>query len=144
MSLERIVVGIDDSPGSCAAVRWVVELATALGATVFAVHAFEPLGHLGEVHPGTGFADVRDAIVQRVQHEWCAPLSEASVAVEAVVMEGRPADVLIAAAREVDADLIVVGARRMGWLRELTLGSTSHRVLHEAHRPVTVIHSNDE
>jgi nucleotide-binding universal stress UspA family protein len=144
VSLQKIVVGIDDSPGSCAAVEWVVELAAALGAIVIAVHAFEPLGHLDEVEPGTAFADVRDLIEQRLRTEWCRPLSEAQVDVETVIKEGRPADVIIAVAREVDADLIVLGARRMGWLRELTLGSTSHRVLYEAHRPVTVIHSNEE
>lgn len=144
MIVERIVVGIDDSPGSCAAVQWVVDLAAALGATVFAVHAFEPLGHLDEIGPGTDFAAVRDLIEHRLRTEWCRPLSEAHVNFETVTKEGRPADVILAVAKEIDADLIVVGARRMGWLRELTLGSTSHRVLHEAHRPVTIIHWPDD
>jgi nucleotide-binding universal stress UspA family protein len=144
VSLQKIVVGIDDSPGSCAAVSWVVDLATALGASVVAVHAFEPLGHLQEIEPGTGFTDVRETIAGRLRDEWCQPLTDAEVNVEMILKEGRPADVIIAVAREIDADLIVVGARRMGWLRELTLGSTSHRVLHEAQRPVTVIHSADE
>ena len=143
MSVRRIVVGVDDSPGSCSALEWVVELAVALGATVIAVHAFEPLDHLDEVQPGIDFTDVRNAIEDRLRNEWCRPLSESTVDMQAVVREGRPADVIVAVAREVDADLIVVGARRLGWLRELTLGSPSHRVLHEAQRPVTVIHSAD-
>ncbi len=111
---------------------------------MIAVHAFEPLGHLDEIKPGTDFAGVRDITEQRLRTDWCRPLSEAHVEFETVMKEGRPADVILAVARETDADLIVLGARRMGWLREMTLGSTSHRVLHEAHRPVTIIHPPDE
>lgn len=144
MTVQKIVVGMDDSPGSCAAVRWVVDLASALDARVLAVHAFEPLSHLEEIEPGTDFATVRDQIEQRLRNNWCRPFTEGNVEVEVIIKEGRPADVIIDVAREVDADLIVVGARRLGWVRELTLGSTSHRVLHEAHRPVTIIHSPDE
>lgn len=140
MSLETVVVGVDDSPGSCAAVEWAVELASLTGSTVLAVHAFEPLDHLDQVGPGTDFAAVREDITQRATHEWCGRLAETGSPFEVVVKEGRPADVLISVARERNADLIVVGARRMGWLRTLTLGSTSHRVLYEAQRPVTVIH----
>jgi nucleotide-binding universal stress UspA family protein len=144
MSVELIVVGLDNSPGSCTAVRWAAELAGALGARVIAVHAFEPLDHLDEIKPGTDFAAVREDIEEQLRADWCRPLAEVDVEVETVIKEGRPADVILAVAREVNADLIVLGARRMGWLRELTLGSTSHRVLHEANRPVTIIHSQDE
>lgn len=143
MSLQSILVGVDDSPGSCAAVEWVVELAAALDATVVAAHAFEPLGHLEEIEPGTAFADIRDAIEQKLRSEWCRPLIDAGVRVETVVKEGRPADVIIAVAREIEVDLIVLGARRMGRIREFTLGSTSQRVIHEARRPVTVLHAPD-
>ena len=144
MSVELIVVGVDNSPGSCTAVRWAGDLAAHLGATVVAVHAFEPLDHLDKVEPGTDFAAIRDAIEGDLRNEWCAPLTRTDVQMETVIKEGRPADVVLAVAREIDADLIVLGARRMGWLRELTLGSTSQRVLHEANRPVTIIHSQDE
>jgi nucleotide-binding universal stress UspA family protein len=144
MSLQSILVGVDDSPGSCTALEWVVELAGALGATVVAVHAFEPLEHLEAIEPGTAFADVRDAIEQKLRTEWCRPLTDAGVRVQTIVAEGRPADVIIAVAREIDVDLIVLGARRMGRLRELTLGSTSQRVIHEARRPVTLLHAPDE
>ena len=140
MSVELIVVGIDDSPGSCAAANWAVDLATGLGARVLAVHAYEPLDHVDELEPGHDLADVRDEVARRMRREWCRPLDEAGIAFETRVAEGRPADVIIDVAREAGADLIVIGARRMGMVRALALGSTSHRVIHESVCPVTVIH----
>jgi len=143
MSVELIVVGIDDSPGSCAAAGWAADLAAALGARVIAVHAFEPLGHLDAVGPDADFTEVEASIRVRLEGEWCRNLMESGVDLEIEIKHGRPADVLIDLARQVDADLIVVGARRMGWFQTLALGSTSQRVLHEARRPVTVIHPPD-
>jgi nucleotide-binding universal stress UspA family protein len=138
--MNLIVVGADESPGSCRAVLWAADLAVRLGAAIIAVHAFEPLDHLAEVQPDTDLTDVRDSIHEQLVHEWCGGLATAGVDFEAVIEEGRPADVLVAVARDRDAGLIVLGARRMGWLKALALGSTSHRVLHEAQCPVVIVH----
>ena len=144
MSIETIVVGLDDSAGSCAAATWGADLARQVGARVIAVHASEPLDHLDEVQLGLDFTEIRQRISARLGRDWCDPFTEAGVPFEIEIEEGRPADVLIDVARRVDADLIVVGARRMGLVRTLALGSTSHKVIHEARRPVTVIHPPDE
>jgi nucleotide-binding universal stress UspA family protein len=140
MAIDHIIVGIDDSSGSEQAVRWAAELAVQLGVKVTCIHAFEPLGHLDELEPGVDFADVRDRLTSLVTTRWSLPLIESRADLDIVVREGLPADVIVQAAEDLEADLIVVGARRMGWFKELVLGSTSHRVLHEARRPVVVIH----
>ena len=46
---------------------------------------------------------------------------------------------LLALADEQDADLIVLGSRRAGGLRAVTLGSVSQGVVHHARRPVLVV-----
>lgn len=143
MAVQHIVVGIDDSEGSKEAVRWAAELAAQLHAKVTCVHAFEPLAHLEELKPGVDFSVVRERLEAMITHRWSLPLIEMGVDLEIVVHEGLPADVLVGRANELSADLIVVGARRMGWLKELVLGSTSHRVLHEAQQPVVVIHQRN-
>jgi nucleotide-binding universal stress UspA family protein len=140
MAVQHIIVGIDDSQGSEEAVRWAAELAGQLHARVTCVHAFEPLAHLDELEPGVDLAAIRERLATLVTSRWSLPLIEMGVDLEIEVHEGLPADVLVKRAVEVNADLIVVGARRLGWLKELVLGSTSHRVLHEAKQPVVVIH----
>jgi nucleotide-binding universal stress UspA family protein len=48
----------------------------------------------------------------------------------------------IAAAADVDADMIVLGTRGLGGVKSLMLGSVSHAVLHHADRPVLVVPSS--
>lgn len=52
---------------------------------------------------------------------------------------GRPADEILAATSEKDVDLVVVGARGLGLVKRLLLGSVSERVLHEAECSVLVV-----
>ena len=52
---------------------------------------------------------------------------------------GDPADVIVAAAAAHDADLIVVGARGLGGMSRLLLGSVSEKVLRYARCPVLIV-----
>lgn len=62
---------------------------------------------------------------------------DGSVVTERIVRVGCPADELLKAAR--DAGLIVVGARGLGSIERLLLGSVSEQVLHHAPCPVLVV-----
>jgi nucleotide-binding universal stress UspA family protein len=62
------------------------------------------------------------------------------VRIEQVLREDHaPASALVAEARDVDADLLVVGSRGLGGLREFLLGSVSHACCQHAHCPVLVV-----
>jgi nucleotide-binding universal stress UspA family protein len=52
---------------------------------------------------------------------------------------GKPAEMILSVAEEVTADLIVLGARGLGPVRELLLGSVSHRVLSHAPCPTLIV-----
>jgi nucleotide-binding universal stress UspA family protein len=52
--------------------------------------------------------------------------------VETSIRAGEPADVILAAAKEREADLIVIGSRGLSDLQGLVYGSTSHKVAHRA------------
>jgi nucleotide-binding universal stress UspA family protein len=59
--------------------------------------------------------------------------------VERQVLEGRPVDEIVAAAARPHVDLVVVGARGLGVLERILLGSVSEGVLRHADRPVLIV-----
>jgi nucleotide-binding universal stress UspA family protein len=54
---------------------------------------------------------------------------------------GGIAQAVLAAAAEVDADLVVLGTRGLGGVKSFLLGSVSHEVVQHADRPVLVVPS---
>ena len=66
---------------------------------------------------------------------------EGSAVTERIVRVGRPADEILKAAR--NAGLIVVGARGLGSIDRLLLGSVSEQVLYQAPCPVLVVPGRD-
>jgi nucleotide-binding universal stress UspA family protein len=89
MKLDRILVAVDGSDNSLAAVVWVAGLAAATGAEVVAVHALGLLDRLdgGEQVPSQAN---RDEITRRFEDDWCAPLDAAGVRSRRIVRDGNP------------------------------------------------------
>jgi len=52
--------------------------------------------------------------------------------VETSIRAGEPADVILAAAKDREADLIIIGSRGLSDLQGLVFGSTSHKIAHRA------------
>src|SRR6266496_2414188 len=127
----KIVVGVDGSTQSHAALRWALDEARLRGARVEVIHAwtYPYLGEWYEPRAGLSLdADVVHAIENDAREMIDTALTEFSppqdVVVNRVAAEGSPSTVLIAAAK--DADLLVVGSRGRGGFAELLLGSVSH------------------
>jgi nucleotide-binding universal stress UspA family protein len=136
--MARIVVGVDGSEPSKAALRWAVEEGRLRGATVVAVHAW-----LMQFGAGPGFVvpalDPND-VRREAESMLDAAIAEAGdegVDVERVAVEGVAARVLVEAAE--GADLLVVGSRGHGGFAELLLGSVSHQCAQHAPCPVVIV-----
>ena len=56
-----------------------------------------------------------------------------------IVVTGHPVDKIVQQAQEMDADLIVMGSHGRGGIADVTLGSTSRRVLRRCAMPVLVV-----
>jgi nucleotide-binding universal stress UspA family protein len=67
-----------------------------------------------------------------------AELDGMGSSVDTLVRIGTPADQIIRAADELEADLIVIGGRGKGAMEAIVLGSVAYRVLHHAPCPVLV------
>jgi nucleotide-binding universal stress UspA family protein len=138
MRVERIVVGVDGSANSLAAVEWAAGMASLVAAEVIAVHAMGLLESLGSGDPVPSFPH-RGEIQEAFEATWCQPLRAAGVRYQCQLRDGSAVPVLLAVSDEVGADLIVVGSRGLGGYPELLLGSTSTQVAQNAHTPVTIV-----
>lgn len=143
--MGAIVVGVDNSDGAKAALRFALEEAKLRGARLRAVHAwhFASLGAPAieaSAQPmfGVEFADLQrsvEASLEATLHE--AIPDSGGVDVERRVVEGTAAAALVQESR--GADLLVVGSRGLGGFRGLLLGSVGQQVAHHAACPVVIV-----
>jgi nucleotide-binding universal stress UspA family protein len=138
--MQKVVVGVDGSDGSRAALRWAAAEAEQWSVPLVAVWAWEfsPLVVATDVPVDLREleAGVRDRLAEVLADE----LGEAKAAtVDARAVEDGPSEALIGCA-EPD-DLVVVGSRGHGGLKGALLGSVSRQVVHRAPCPVTVVRS---
>jgi len=139
--MAKIIVGIDGSPASKAALRWALEEAELRRLPLLAIYAYEssPVSttsqalHLIE----TDFAEYRAAGERILDEALEEVAANASVQPERIVMEGPPAAALIEAAGE--DDLLVVGSRGHGGFAGLLLGSVSEQCARHARSPVVIV-----
>ncbi|GIJ78695.1 Nucleotide-binding universal stress protein, UspA family [Micromonospora phaseoli] len=133
-----IVVGVDGSDGGRRALRWAVQEAAGRGGTVQAVTAWRWDGLDGGAMVAPNPIEEEERAHALLAREIAAVTRDGTAApVAAEVVEGRPADVLSAAAR--GADLLVLGSHGHGRLRHTVLGSVSEECVRKATCPVVVI-----
>ncbi len=141
--MGRIVVGVDGSDGSRAALRWAVEEARLRGDDLDVVAAWQfPVYSVpaGVVWTGTLDWSSLAEPTERMLADLIADATvegEPGVTVRRTVLEGAPAPVLLEAAA--GADLLVLGARGHGGFRTLLLGSVSNQCAHHAPCPVVIV-----
>lgn len=136
--VQRIVVAYDGSDPSVRAVRFALRLMTVEGAEMWIVHATDPPRTVAEPRTDEEQASESNAIEQSL-HAIQSVADPSGTRVHVWVREGRAAPVVLAAASEVAADLIVVGTRGLRGASRLLLGSVSTEVLTHSKHPVTVV-----
>lgn len=139
--VRRIVVGLDGSESSSAALKWAVRLAKGMGSQVTAVYAIDVPTYFPQPY-GTPIQfddEWRAAMKADFENKWCKPLKVSGVRYRTVMEDGRAASVIAAVADRENADVVVVGRRGRGGVAELLLGSASHELVLHSKRPVLVI-----
>jgi nucleotide-binding universal stress UspA family protein len=152
--VERIVVGIDGSATSRAALRWAADLARRLdaGLEVVNVWQYPPALHEWDAVPSNyGYLPMvppAERIEQEARDGLAATVadvlgSEPGCAVTQRVVEGHPARKLSDLAA--GAALLVVGRRGHGGLAGMLLGSVARTCSEHAGCPVVVVpHTNSD
>jgi nucleotide-binding universal stress UspA family protein len=133
-----LVVGVDGSPVSEAAIAFAYEAAAARRAPLVAVHTWRDLVADPALAPLLDWDAIEDD-ERRLLAERLAGWSEKypDVRVQRIVTRDRPAHQLLEQAAK--AQLVVVGSRGRGEFAGLVLGSVSNALVHKADCPVAVV-----
>ena len=140
--MSKIVVGVDGSPGSIAALRWAHAEAALRGAALEAVAVWQypmmtTMPAFGAMPDVTNLSkQTEEHLLEILRDNHIESTTEVAVSVS--IAEGTPASALTNAAG--DADLLVVGSRGHGGFAGLLLGSVSHQCTMHAPCPVVVVH----
>lgn len=141
----NILVATDFSPCSSGAVRLAAALARRRAATLWMVHAVEPVTFgdpLLPVTPAGWAANLLTAAEAAIGRE-ATRLGKEGVSVQTRVNVGEPARVILDLAREHGADLIVTGTHGRKGGAHLFLGSVAETVVRRSECPVLVARGPD-
>lgn len=145
-----IVVGVDGSPASTAAVLWAARDAALHKVSLTTVHAIVPIppasGIWGEVPVPDGYGQWRESEAKRVIDDALHVVEHitpetGSVSVRSELVHGAIVPTLVDFSS--GADMLVVGSRGLNAASRAMLGSVSAGVVRRAHCPVAVIHDED-
>ncbi|MEY1554708.1 universal stress protein [Yoonia sp. R2331] len=145
---SKILIGVDGSDPALHALNAACDLAKACDAAIYLVHVPHPdtvafaTGAVAGYHMVTTMPD--DKTVQAAAAKIIASATDivtkaGCTVAESYTQRGDPGDMVIATAKEMDADLIVTGRRGLGNIAGLILGSTSQRISHHAHCAVLTV-----
>jgi nucleotide-binding universal stress UspA family protein len=138
----KVLVAVDGSEQALGAVRFALRLHAKNPGTTFVLATIQEPTYLYEMLLPSG-ADALDKVLgvigSRALEQAEVVFRAAGVAFERELGSGDPATALIEIADRHQCDLIVMGARGLGFLRAALLGSVSQGVLRASKIPVTIV-----
>ena len=140
----RMLLAIDGSPSSNQARDLVASMSMPSGSSVTALTAYDvPRTWLGDLLPpgGAQRAKAEEGVRREAEatlDRLAAPLGDRDWSIDRRVVRGRTANVIVEAAGDLAADLIVVGSRGHGPIASMLLGSVSAEVVERASCSVLV------
>ena len=142
--IRIIVVATDCSDASDRALRYADRIAARSGATIVAVYGAPSSATVEGVGVAAAFTsrDDREQMmlpIRRCVEEALSRTLAPSTKREIVIADHTPAEAIVAAAEDRNADLIVMGRRERSRLLRAVLGSVTESVLHDSARPVLLV-----
>lgn len=137
---KKILLPVDGSLGSKLAKRKATEIATAMEANILLLYITGPIPAFITGKPLEKAIKAQHEEADQVLAPYRKYLMEHKAPYNEMVCPGHnPGNEICRIAREENCDLIVMGSRGLGELKELMLGSVTHRVLAHCGIPVLVV-----
>jgi len=151
--MKKILVPIDGSEQADKALDFALDLAKRYSAEVEIMNVIPPISVPVTPYPTVGESPalppgwINDYYI-KAKEESQKMLSEAKksakvkgggLKITSKLGDGRPSDVIVAEAESGNFDLIVMGSRGLGGIKEFILGSVSNQVVHDSKKPVLIL-----
>jgi nucleotide-binding universal stress UspA family protein len=78
-----------------------------------------------------------DSLMERQMDDFLAPVKAAGIEVKKLLRVGKPRQVIVETARNVMADMLIIGSHSKRGVLDIALGGTAHAIIHKA--PCTVL-----
>ena len=142
----HIMIAVDGSSESLQAVREALKLiARGLHAEIALVNVQEPASLLQlATQDADAIALAAVEAGENLMSEASALLDAQGVGYSMEVVMGEPGAMLVDMAEELNADMLIMGARGMGALKSAIVGSVSKAVITHCSRPVLVVRALEE
>jgi nucleotide-binding universal stress UspA family protein len=139
--IEHLLLGTDGTDESIAADEWARDIATALGARVTVVCAFDSpkaFRKRGSIYLAQA-RDELEAQAREIVAEVVADLIAAGIEATGVAFEGSTSDAVLRLAEDDPPDAIIISGRSPAGARDYLVGSAAERVVRHATVPVFVV-----
>ena len=141
--MRTILVGVDGTSSSRAAVKWAAALADATGGHVVAVHVISTAWEWEMSALQVNTQPMISARRRDLHARWTEPLRRAGIPYTTHLVEGDPGKELLRIAERDHADVIVIGGKPHGRVHDLVFGGTRHQLVTRAPCPVVVVPAGD-
>jgi len=151
-TMKKVLIALDYDPTAQKIAETGYSLAKAMGAEVILLHVVADLVYYSspDYSPIMGFNGYMD--MGPIEIESVDSLIKASLhflekskqhlgdeTIQTLVKEGSVSKTIIQAAKDIDADIIVMGSHSRRWLDEILMGSVTEDVLHRSSIPLFIV-----
>lgn len=143
---KHLLVTLDGSPRAEAVIPHAMDIAKAMGAEITLLRVVDAAnsdwgerGAIGKALTVTSikstYVDQATSYLRRVAEQ----VGQSGITAHAMVKHGQAAKVIVATAKEADADAIVMATHSRRGINRVMFGSVAEEVLHESHLPILLV-----
>ena len=129
LQLKKILVPTDFSEASNSAYRYAFRFGQQFGAELHVVHVSEPI--------------LSPQLAENNLRVWADSMETTGVTTKTMLRNGLAAHEIVEAAKELDADLIIIATHGYTGWKHFCIGSTAERVVRAAPCPVLVVREKE-
>lgn len=151
IEMKKVMIAVDLDPTAQKVAEIGYSLAKTMGAEIILLHIivdgmyyskgnFPIMGYTGFIiSPLLHSTDTEDAKAESQNYLLKIKDHLGDNAIRTVVKEGDAADMIVKAANELKADVVVMGSHSRRWLEEILVGSVTEKVLHHSTVPLFIV-----